>query len=334
MEITRIEQPIKPLLDRYNATCQELTQSDVRLINDVTQHVLSDRGKQIRPLLTLLSAACCGLPIDAPSRHPIFRAAAAIELIHNASLLHDDVIDESALRRGHTTVNQLWSNKVAVLMGDYYLSHVMRILFDIDNQAVTSLVNQAVIQMCEGEMLQQQCCGDLNTTIDTYTRIIRQKTAVLLSACCEIGALLTTDDSAMQASAAQFGLQLGIAFQIRDDLLDLMPSAATGKPQGNDLREGRITLPLILANKKNPICNNISIATLLQNKLTDHDIQNLINHIASSGAMEEAVRIQQSYIDSALTHLHQLPASPYRDALADLANQLKTINPITNNANN
>lgn len=322
MELNSIERTIQPLLERYNEISSRLLHSDVRLIGDITSHLYARQGKQLRPLLTLLSAAACGMPTDAEEGHPVFRVAAAIELLHNATLLHDDVVDESPLRRGQPSVNQQWGNKTAVLMGDYLLAHVMHILFQLDNDEVTDLVNEAVTQMSEGELLQQQCSGNLQTDADTYLRIIRQKTALLLSASCRAGALLATDNKEWQAALTEYGMQMGIAFQIRDDLLDFLPADITGKPQGNDLHERKITLPLILAMKEAGGHNKEIFSALIQQEMSDQEVQRFIRLIAESGALQATAHIEAHYIDAARKPLKRLPPTPFRDALESLAEQL------------
>lgn len=324
MELHEIESIVAPLTAHYLTAQEKLTSSDISIIADINKQIQSRKGKQIRPLLTFLSACCCGLPDSIASDHPIFTAVAAIETLHTSTLIHDDVVDESDIRRGEATVNKLWGNKTAVLLGDYYLALVMQAINDIDDKRITRIFNDTAIQMSEGELLQQQFCGNYNTDKSIYFQIIRKKTALFMAACCKIGATFATDNADIQWTTYNFGENLGMAFQIRDDLLDFKSSKLSGKPQGNDIKEHKCTLPLIFALKKDT--NKIKILPILsKGDITDQDVLTITEIIENDNSLQKTEAVLQEYIDKAVQHLLRLPDNTYRNAMLNLANQLQEI---------
>lgn len=322
MNLSDIELSISPLLQHFHNAQKRLVTSNITIINQLNAHIQANKGKQLRPLLTLISACCCGLPLNAEPTHPIFNTAAAIEMLHTSTLIHDDVIDNSNLRRNSPTINNLWNNKTAVLIGDFYLAQVMKTINGIDNHLLTSAINDCVIEMCEGELLQQQYSGVYNTDIDLYLTIIKKKTATLLSTCCLAGAILTNDDTSLHQDAAKFGSELGIAFQMRDDIIDFLPSDITGKPQGNDIREHKCTLPLILALNDETTCNSI-FHLLSKNNPDDNDVELIIKSVSNGGFLDKATNTMHQRLDNATQCLHRFPKSPYRQLLSDIISILK-----------
>ena len=324
MNLSDIELSISPLLQHFHNAQKRLVTSNITIINQLNAHIQANKGKQLRPLLTLISACCCGLPLNAEPTHPIFNTAAAIEMLHTSTLIHDDVIDNSNLRRNSPTINNLWNNKTAVLIGDFYLAQVMKTINSIDNHLLTSAINDCVIEMCEGELLQQQYSGVYNTDIDLYLTIIKKKTATLLSTCCLAGAILTNDDTSLHQDAAKFGSELGIAFQMRDDIIDFLPSDITGKPQGNDIREHKCTLPIILA-LKDLKTNEKLLPIIDKNNIGQSDLDAAISILNNSGYIDLAKNEIFKHLELAHNHLHKLPDNSYRQAMSDIVDSLKEI---------
>lgn len=315
---------ISPLFQHYLDARNRMAHSDIPLVKQIHQYICQNNGKQLRPTLALLSACCCGLPLDAAPSHPLFFAAAAIETLHISSLVHDDVIDQSLVRRGSDTVNKLWNNKTAVLMGDFYLAQVMKTINLIDNKLLTRAVNDTVIVMSEGELLQQQYSRNFQTDEHIYLNIISRKTAALISLCCQTGAILVDADTATQLSLAQFGKELGIAFQIRDDIIDFLPTTITGKPQGNDIREHKCTLPIILALKDLKTKEKL-LPIIDKNNIGQSDLDAAISILNDSGYIDLAKNEIFKHLELAHNHLHKLPDNSYRHAMSDIANSLKEI---------
>lgn len=324
MNLSDIELSISPLLQHFHNAQKRLVTSNITIINQLNAHIQANKGKQLRPLLTLISACCCGLPLNAEPTHPIFNTAAAIEMLHTSTLIHDDVIDNSNLRRNSPTINNLWNNKTAVLIGDFYLAQVMKTINSIDNHLLTSAINDCVIEMCEGELLQQQYSGVYNTDIDLYLTIIKKKTATLLSTCCLAGAILTNDDTSLHQDAAKFGSELGIAFQMRDDIIDFLPSDITGKPQGNDIREHKCTLPIILALKDLKTKEKL-LPIIDKNNIGQSDLDAAISILNNSGYIDLAKNEIFKHLELAHNHLHKLPDNSYRQAMSDIVDSLKEI---------
>lgn len=324
MNLSDIELSISPLLQHFHNAQKRLVTSNITIINQLNAHIQANKGKQLRPLLTLISACCCGLPLNAEPTHPIFNTAAAIEMLHTSTLIHDDVIDNSNLRRNSPTINNLWNNKTAVLIGDFYLAQVMKTINGIDNHLLTSAINDCVIEMCEGELLQQQYSGVYNTDIDLYLTIIKKKTATLLSTCCLAGAILTNDDTSLHQDAAKFGSELGIAFQMRDDIIDFLPSDITGKPQGNDIREHKCTLPIILALKDHKTKEKL-LPIIDKNDIDQSELEAAISILANNGYIDLAKKQIFNHLEQAHNHLDKLPSNIYRQAMSDIVDSLKEI---------
>lgn len=325
MNNSEIKQLLLPLERHYLSAFDEITKSEVSLVADINRHLKSVRGKQLRPKLTMLAAACCGLtPIDEP-HHPLFSISAAIEILHTSTLIHDDIIDDSNIRRGIPTVKNQWNNKTAVLLGDFYLACVMQTLNHVNNNTVTAIIDHAVIEMSEGELMQQETSGKYPTDSHTYFNIIWKKTAVFISACCKAGAVIADADRETCDIMQNYGLNFGIAFQINDDILDYLPSDVTGKPQGNDLREHKCTLPLNIALNDSDANTQKKIRTLLQQIDTNDDAVQEISHLVKQcGALSKAANIAEQYIQDAVKDILHFPKSPYRDAMESLAKSINT----------
>jgi len=288
--------------------------SKVELINDLGSHIIKGGGKRIRPLLTLLTAKAC----DYKGNQHI-DLAAVIELIHTATLLHDDVVDNSQLRRGRPTANAKWGNEASVLVGDYLYTRAFQIMVRTQNLNALSCLANATNTIAEGEVLQLLHCHDPDTTEDTYMQVISNKTATLFAAAAELAGIIAqrTDDECK--ALAHYGLHLGNAFQLVDDSLDYKGDVNTiGKNIGDDLAEGKPTLPLIHAlNNTDGTKQQLIRDTITQGNIEKLD--DIIEIITESGAIEYTYQVARQQIDEAITALQFLPESPYRDALASLA---------------
>lgn len=315
MTLHDIREEIRPFMEHYHDAYQTLVACQLPLIEEISHYLMQKPGKELRPMLMILTACCCGMSEEADERHPLFRVASAVELLHNSSLLHDDVIDNAQIRRGRDTVNQRWDNKTAILVGDYFLSQVMATLNSLNRTEVTQVMNSTVSTMSLGELVQHRNIGNYALDEGTYRNIIGSKTAALMSASCELGALLSGRATPAECEAARkYGQTLGLAFQMRDDLLDYQPSTVTGKPQGNDIREHRATLPLILTLKR---YNKKELLPLLQQaEINEDQLKTIIETVRNCGAIEDTQQQIAAELCKAKEALSVLKANRYRDYLA------------------
>jgi len=309
-----IRTPVEEDLDAFRSYFREAMRSDHTLLDKITQYVLWQKGKRIRPLLVLLSAkACGGTPTDMTHR-----AAALVELLHTATLVHDDVVDDAERRRGVFSINALWKNKIAVLMGDFLLSRGLLLSLDHDDYAVLRTLSQAVRRMSEGELLQVEKSRLLDIDEETYFQIISDKTASLISACTKSGTLSVTDDEAVVERMEKYGETLGLAFQIRDDLFDYSEEDA-GKPVGIDLEEKKMTLPLIAALREADRSKRRRILNLVDQDDKDRDdLHQIATFVSRQGGIEYARSRMKALADEAQSLLTDLPPSDARTSLAGL----------------
>lgn len=277
------------------------------------QFIVNRKGKQMRPMFVLLSAKLCG-----PVNDAAYRAASLVELLHTATLVHDDVVDESLERRGFFSTYALWKTKISVLVGDYLLSKGLLLSLDHSDFRVLQLLSNAVRRMSEGELLQIEKSRNLNLSEDVYFDIITSKTASLLAASCAAGAFATSADEVLTEKMRQFGEKVGIAFQIKDDLFDY-GTENVGKPTGNDIKEKKLTLPLIYT------LNNIDKGTrremiyIIKNQNKDHEkVQFVIKKVAEAGGIEYATKKMNTYRDEALAILHEFEDNDVRKGLEEL----------------
>jgi octaprenyl-diphosphate synthase len=288
--------------------------SDVVLINQIAEHIIGGGGKRLRPMLVLLAAQAA----DYRGRDHVLLAA-VVEFIHTATLLHDDVVDESDLRRGRRTANALWGNAASVLVGDFLYSRSFQMMVEADDMRVMRLLADTTNRIAEGEVLQLLNIRNPNVDEAAYLRVIERKTAVLFSAATRLGGLLGGLPAAQEEALASFGLNLGFAFQIADDVLDYVSDAGTlGKNIGDDLAEGKATLPLIYAIERSDPARAASLRRAIETGGLD-SLDNIIAAIGDSGALERARARAQGYADAATAALSTLPHSPARDALRVLA---------------
>jgi len=293
--------------------CTELL-SDIPLINELVEYILNCGGKRIRPLLVLLTARAFG---HQDQQH--IDLAAAIELIHTATLLHDDVVDSSTLRRGNKTANNIWGNEASVLVGDFLYSRAFQLIVKLKNLQILEIFSGATNLIAEGEILQLINCHDPDTTEQSYYDVIRRKTAKLFEVAAQTGAALNQHTAAQMTAMQHYGVHLGTAYQLIDDALDYSSSAAEmGKNMGDDLAEGKPTLPLIHALRQGTPAE----VTLLKEAIKTGNTENLdsiLTIIESTGAIEYTANAAKQQIQQAISGLTHIPDSPYRKAMRDLA---------------
>ncbi|MEO1014744.1 MAG: polyprenyl synthetase family protein [Pseudomonadota bacterium] len=305
-------------LSLVDAQILESLQSPVEMIPTVAGHLINAGGKRLRPLLTLASA---GLFDYRGANH--VRLAAAVELIHGATLLHDDVVDESALRRGASTANIIWGNKESVLVGDFIFSRSFELMVATGDLQVLKILSHAAGVIAEGEVLQLGTQNNIETTFDMYLAVVEAKTAALFAAAAHSGAIIAGADARAVEAMRSFGLHLGVAFQLVDDALDYSGRlAALGKNVGDDFREGKMTAPVVFAlEEATPDARAFWMRTIGEGSHTPTDLDTAMRHVHSSGALERTFDEAQSYADKALAALEAAPAGPLRDALAGVARQ-------------
>jgi len=287
--------------------------SDVMLLDQIMNYIVKRKGKQLRPMFVFLTAGVSGTITEST-----YRGGALIELLHTATLVHDDVVDDSNYRRSFFSVNALWKNKIAVLVGDYLLSRGL--LLSIDNQdfRLLQLVSRAVREMSEGELLQIEKARRLDITEDVYFEIIRQKTASLISACCAVGAASAGATEEIIEKMRQFGEKVGLAFQIKDDLFDF-GDAEVGKPLGIDIKEKKMTLPLIYALRKASWSDKRHIINLIKNHNDKpQKVAEVIKFVRDSDGIPYATQAMNKLVEEAQQILHTFPASVYRTSLEGL----------------
>jgi len=314
MDLNEIRALVREDLEGLDATIRERLASDVVLVNQVAHYIVGGGGKRLRPLLVLIASRACGYQ---GSHH--VDAAAIVEFIHTATLLHDDVVDHSELRRGKDTANSLFGNEASVLVGDFLYSRAFQMMTEIGVVRIMEVLANASNLIAEGEVLQLMNCNDPDTTEHRYLEVIRRKTAMLFEAGTRIPAILAGQPPAVEEGLAEFGQRLGVAFQLVDDLLDYQAEAMEmGKNVGDDLAEGKPTLPLIHAMVNGDQAQRALIRTAIENGGLE-DLGSIRDAIESTGGLEYTARLARREADAAVQALAQIPDSAYRDALAALA---------------
>lgn len=304
-------------LQAVETVLAECCRSEVELISLAAQHILNAGGKRFRPQLALLSARA--FEYDGPAAAPM---AAAMELIHTATLVHDDIVDESDSRRGRATANFFWGNSASVLMGDYLVIKAFSIAADTGDPRLFRLLCDTIGRMCEGEVLQICVRAETELDVETYLKIIEAKTAVLMATCCRIGALLGGAALEQTEALTAFGMKVGLAFQIIDDMLDYTgEEKLLGKPVGSDLREGKVTLPLIVALQRARPADRQQLVGALERPaaLTEAEIETVIRLIARYEGFNAALDRAAAFVHAAQGDLTMVPGGPARDGLAYLA---------------
>ena len=314
LSLKAIQGPVASDLTTFRQHFREAMRSRVRLLDTIVQYLLKRKGKQIRPTLVLLSAELCGGITERS-----YRGATLVELLHTATLVHDDVIDEAESRRGVASINALWKNKVGVLLGDYLLSRGLLLALDARDYDLLHITSDAVRRMSEGELLQLETARKLDMTEERYFQIIADKTGSLIAACMAAGAASAGADDETIARAKAIGETIGLAFQIRDDLFDYDPSAAAGKPVGLDLQDRKMTLPLILALERADDPTRKRIRRIVRKrKKSRAEIDAVVTFVTTSGGLAEARNRMVALATDAADTLAAFPASEARDALVGL----------------
>jgi octaprenyl-diphosphate synthase len=314
MSLDTIKQPITAELDTFELRFREAVRSNVPLLDKVTWYIVQRKGKQVRPMLVLLSAKLFG-PIDEAS----YTAASLVELIHTATLVHDDVVDDANERRGFFSVNALWKNKIAVLVGDFLLSQALLMSVKNKQYRMLEVINSAVREMAEGELMQMEKARRLDIHEAVYFEIIRQKTASLIAAACCAGAVSTANgDASIEQKMWLFGEKTGMAFQIRDDLFDFGDDDV-GKPLGIDIKEKKMTLPLIYALAHAERSVRRSMINIVKNESHKQEkVAEVIDFVRKSGGLDYAREAMYRYRQEAFDILDTVPDSPARQSMRDL----------------
>jgi len=314
-EVVKIRQPIIEEMDRFEEKFKAAMASNVSLLNRITYYIASRKGKQMRPMFVFLVAKLLG---EGKIEERTYRGASIIELIHTASLVHDDVVDGSERRRGFFSINALWKNKIAVLVGDYFFSKGLLLSLDHDDFDLLKIVSEAVREMSQGELLQLEKARRLDIDEPVYYDIIRQKTATLIAACCAMGAASVGSSKEEIERFHSFGEYAGMAFQIKDDLFDYGDDRI-GKPTGIDIKEQKMTLPLIhVLNKVDKKQRNWLIDSVKRHNTDKKRVKEVIQFVKDQGGLEYAERQMIHYKDAALVLLSKYPDNEYKEALANL----------------
>ncbi len=312
MTLKDIFEPIEEELEVFKKKFKEQLTSRVTIVDTIAQYVVKSRGKNLRPMLVLLCSKLCEGAVTERG----YRAAITIELVHGATLVHDDVVDGADMRRGMPTINAVWKNKMAVLMGDYLLANALISIVDIRSFDAMMLLSIATKRACEGELLQIDKSRKLDIDEETYIQMVSDKTGALISAACELGAITTTESMEDRKALREFGENIGIAFQIKDDLFDFEGvQTIIGKTKGRDLKEQKITLPLIHAFSKAPRSESKRILKMIKGDANRSDVKQIIAFTESYGGLEYAKKRLRDYSDKAIGILSHFKDSPAKEGL-------------------
>ena len=310
-----IKSPIIEELKRFEPVFKSSMKSNKKLLNIIINYIIKSKGKQLRPTIVFLTAKMLG-EINKSTHH----AAALIELMHTATLVHDDVVDEANKRRGVFSINALWKNKVSVLVGDYLLAKGLLLAVDNDEFDLLRIVSLSVKDMSEGELLQIEKSRKLNINEETYFEIIRKKTASLISSCAAIGAKSVGADSETVEKLSLFGENLGIAFQIKDDIFDYQNNKIIGKPTGNDLKEQKLTLPVIYALEKATNSEKRKIISIIKNHNKEpKKVKQVIDFAIKNNGLEYSTKKMIDYKNKAIQILNEFPDNEAKTALINLS---------------
>ncbi|MCX8492519.1 MAG: polyprenyl synthetase family protein [Cyclobacteriaceae bacterium] len=312
-QLDYIKAPVAREMDEFEPKFRASMKTKVLLLDKIMAYIVKRKGKQMRPLFVFLSAGACGTITEST-----YRGASLIELLHTASLVHDDVVDDSNYRRGFFSVNALWKNKIAVLVGDFLLAKGLLLSVEHKEYQLLEIVSNAVRQMSEGELQQMDKARHLDIEEDIYYEIIRQKTASLIASCCAVGASSSGASLELVSKMHSFGENVGMAFQIKDDLFDYGDDEI-GKPLGIDIKEKKMTLPLIYALSKAGWLEKRKIISIVKNESEKpRKVKEVIEFVKKSGGIDYAKKAMNRYYAEALNLLNQLPDSIYRNSLREL----------------
>ena len=313
--VDQLKKPIAKEMELFEDKFSSSMRSHVALLNRITYYIVNRKGKQMRPMFVFMVAKMLE---EKEVNERCYRAASVIELIHTATLVHDDVVDESYQRRGFFSINALWKNKIAVLVGDYLLSKGLLLCIDHKDFDLLEIISVAVREMSEGELLQIEKTRRLDIDESIYMEIIRQKTATLIASCCALGAASIHASAETVEQLRQFGEDIGIAFQIKDDLFDY-GKTKIGKPTGIDIREKKMTLPLIhVINKSNKKQKKWLINSVRHHNKDKKRVKRIIAFVKEQGGLDYATAQMHAYKDKALAQLHGFPKNEFRDALEEM----------------
>lgn len=313
ISLKEIQAPIAEEMRTFERKFHESVKTRVALLDRIMLYIVKRKGKQIRPMLVFLSAGVCG-----PVSEKTYRGAALVELLHTATLIHDDVVDDSSERRGFFSINALWKNKIAVLVGDYLLSRGLLLSVANKDYDLLEISSTAVRLMSEGELFQLEKTRTLNLTEEQYYEIIRMKTASLIASCCAMGARSVTEEADVVEKMRLFGEKVGIAFQIKDDLFDYGDSSI-GKPKGIDIKEKKLTLPLIYAlNQVSRPERRQIIRTVKGYDADSKKFRYLVDFVVNNGGISYSEAAMERYTNEAMEILNGFPASAHRESLGRL----------------
>jgi octaprenyl-diphosphate synthase len=313
--VDQLKKPIAKEMELFEDKFSSSMRSHVALLNRITHYIVNRKGKQMRPMFVFMVAKMLE---EKEVNERCYRAASVIELIHTATLVHDDVVDESYQRRGFFSINALWKNKIAVLVGDYLLSKGLLLCIDHKDFDLLEIISVAVREMSEGELLQIEKTRRLDIDESIYMEIIRQKTATLIASCCALGAASVHASPETIEQLRQFGEDIGIAFQIKDDLFDY-GETKIGKPTGIDIREKKMTLPLIHAiNKSDTKQKKWLIQSVKHHNKDKKRVKSVIAFVKEQGGLAYATAQMHAYKDKALAQLHAFPRNEFRDTLEEM----------------
>lgn len=308
-----IQAPVATEMEEFEKKFRQSMKSSVMLLDKIMTYIVKRKGKQMRPLFVFLSAGVTG-----KINESTYRGASLIELLHTASLVHDDVVDDSNYRRGFFSINALWKNKIAVLVGDFLLSRGMLLSIDNEDFHLLKIVSEAMREMSEGELLQMEKAKKLDITEEVYFEIIQQKTASLITSCCKVGAASVNADPKIVKQMEHFGRNVGMAFQIKDDLFDY-GADEIGKPLGIDIKEKKMTLPLIYSLKNASWLEKKRIMGIVKSQShKPKKVQEVIDFVKNSGGIEYATSVMDDYYQKALDTLKDMEESVYRTSLENL----------------
>ena len=311
--LREITQPVAGDLEEFRSFYKQALRTDVFVLDKIVQYLLRQKGKEIRPTLVFMSAQLFG---DITERSYV--AATMIELLHTATLIHDDVVDDAETRRGFLSINKVWKNKASVLLGDFLLSKGLLTALDYEEFNLLKVLSDAVKKMSEGELRQFKAARLFNMDEEYYFKVISEKTASLIAACCKCGAISTTDDEEKHQLMHDIGMCTGIAFQIRDDLFDYGVDDI-GKPKRNDIQERKVTLPFIKALDNASLMESIRFRHIMRKrKKSKSEIDKIVDFVHEKGGMDYAESIMNNYANQALEKLSALPESQARESFEDL----------------
>ena len=313
VKLKDIQAPVVSEMAEFEKKFRSSMRSDVMILDRITSYIVKRKGKQMRPLFVFLTAGVVGSIAEAT-----YRGAALIELLHTASLVHDDVVDDSNYRRGFFSINALWKNKIAVLVGDFLYSKGLLLSLDNNDFDLLKIVSDAVREMSEGELQQMERAKKLDITEEDYYTIIRQKTASLIQACCRVGAASSGATPDLVKKMGEFGYNVGMAFQIKDDLFDY-GTAEIGKPTGIDIQERKMTLPLIYALRNAPKTEQRRIKKAIKESAKKtKKVNEVIDFVKQTDGIQYAIGVMQDFYNKALEILESLPENEYRNSLSSL----------------